>query len=311
MRSWSQCSFRFCNEKNLGLEMAIILTSWKKINAGEIQSFDYRGQLETPWSDVCCKHVITACTRRIVDRKYCCYVTFFPTSLSIPMGSRNALLLDHIVIERLRNCLTCNQNTTDSNSGSLMFFFKSLARTARFDSTTIQGVCLNDIPTAEETLGIKIFLYDVDIVDRSFVSGLARWSREKHPYSVRLLCYNSHIHYVTSVPALFNAFRWWTCECYFCLSILNFIQQLVLGQRRKFFPTVRKGWMKHLDDRLDFFDIPYPNTQKLSAKAVTFQFKACTGRTRNRRHKDDKINWKTHSNGSINPKQHKSMSGCA
>ena len=147
---------------------------------------------------------------------------------NIPMGCRSALLPDHLLKEQFINCLTCGQNTCDN-----LIFFKSLAseeRTRYFfhlymkekgkvESSTFQGVCLNDKQTAEDTLGINNILYDVDTVDGYFVGELVRWSLQKHSSTVRLLRYNSHIYYVANIQALFNAFRCSTCECYFCQPI--------------------------------------------------------------------------------------------
>ena len=78
---------------------------------------------------------------------------------------------------------------------------------------------MNDIQTTEEILGINNFLYDVDIEDGSFVGELVRWSLQKHPKTVSLLRYNSHIYYVANIRALLNAFPCPTCECYFCQPI--------------------------------------------------------------------------------------------
>ena len=73
---------------------------------------------------------------------------------------------------------------------------------------------MDDIPTVEEITGINIFLFDVDTVEGSLVGELARRSVQKHPKTVRLLRYNSHICYVANINALFNAFRCPTYDCY-------------------------------------------------------------------------------------------------
>ena len=78
---------------------------------------------------------------------------------------------------------------------------------------------MNYIQLAEEIPGINIILYDVGIVDGSIVGELVRWKLQKHPKTVRLLRYNSHIYYVANIQALFNAFPCPTCECYFCQPI--------------------------------------------------------------------------------------------
>ena len=60
-----------------------------------------------------------------------------------------------------------------------------------------QGVHMNDIPTVEDLLTLKILLYDIDIVDKNIVGELARRSVQKYENAVRLLRYNNHICYVS------------------------------------------------------------------------------------------------------------------
>ena len=61
----------------------------------------------------------------------------------------------------------------------------------------------------------SFFLYDVDIVEGSFVGELARRSVQKQPNTVRLLRYNSHTCYVANIHVLFNALSCPTCDCHF------------------------------------------------------------------------------------------------
>ena len=57
----------------------------------------------------------------------------------------------------------------------------------KVESATFQGVCLNDVQTAEEILGINNILNDLDTVDGYFVGELVTWSLQKHSSTVRLL----------------------------------------------------------------------------------------------------------------------------
>ena len=41
---------------------------------------------------------------------------------------------------------------------------------------TLQGVCLDDIPSEEDIVGINIFKYDIDLIDGAMVGELARQS---------------------------------------------------------------------------------------------------------------------------------------
>ena len=143
-------------------------------------------------------------------------VTVFAVSLKIiPMGCINVVIPDLFVKEQFIHCLTCNQSTTEFNSDTFRFS-KYLAihlhgderlekRTCNFfllfmkekrkakSATFFQGECINDIQTAEDTLGINFVLYDVDIVDGSFMGDLFRWSQQKQPNPLRLLRYNSRV----------------------------------------------------------------------------------------------------------------------
>ena len=64
---------------------------------------------------------------------------------------------------------------------------------------------MKDISTVEDNVQPDIFLFDIDILDRSTVDELARRSLEKQTYTVRLLRYNSHICYVFSINTLLEA----------------------------------------------------------------------------------------------------------
>ena len=48
-----------------------------------------------------------------------------------------------------------------------------------------QGLCMNDIQTAEKNFGEKIDLCDLHIMDEFFVSEFVRWSMQNHPNTVR------------------------------------------------------------------------------------------------------------------------------
>ena len=78
-----------------------------------------------------------------------------------------------------------------------------------------QGVCMDDIPSVEDIVGISIFLYDVDLFDGAMVGELARRSIKKYEKSVQLIRYNSHICYVDNIHVFFKAFCCPTCDTYF------------------------------------------------------------------------------------------------
>ena len=150
-----------------------------------------------------------------------------------------------------------------------------LQRKDGIEPAAFQGVCMDDIPTVEEITGINIFLYDVDIVEGSLVGELARRSVQKHPDTVRLLRYNSHICYVANIHALFNAFRCPTCDCYFNRSG-NLERLLTTCQERvkQVFPKNVYQMKETLFDKLDSFNIPYTDEQKLFKNVAIFDFES-------------------------------------
>ena len=67
---------------------------------------------------------------------------------------------------------------------------------------TLQGVCMDNIPSVEDIVGINIFIYDIDLIDGAMVGELTRRSIKKYEKSVQLIRYNSHICYVDNIHAL-------------------------------------------------------------------------------------------------------------
>ena len=83
------------------------------------------------------------------------------------------------------------------------------------DPSKFQGVCMDDIPSVEDTVGINIFIYDIDLNDGAMVGELARRSIKKYEKNDQLIRDNSHICYVDNINALFKAFRCPICDTYF------------------------------------------------------------------------------------------------
>ena len=143
------------------------------------------------------------------------------------------------------------------------------------EPASFQGVCMDDIPTVEEMTGINVFLYDVDIVEGSLVGELARRCVQKQPNTVRLLRYNSHICYVANIHALFNAFRCPSCDCYFNRPG-NLERHLTTCQERikQVYPKTVYHLEETLFDKLDSFNIPYPDQQQLFKNVAIFDFES-------------------------------------
>ena len=142
-----------------------------------------------------------------------------------------SLLENHAV-----NCLTYEQNTKKRYKENLCLF-RALAfhlhgngrlkeKTSKLfnlflinstnpDPSKFRGVCMDDIPSVEDEVGIKILLYDIDLFDGAMVGELARRSIKKCEKNLPLIRYNIHVCYVDNIHALFKAFRCPTCNTYF------------------------------------------------------------------------------------------------
>ena len=99
------------------------------------------------------------------------------------------------------------------------------------DPSKIQGVCMDDIPSVEDIVGINIFIYDIDLIDGAMVGELARRSIKKFEKNVQLIRCKSQVCYVDNINALFKAFRCPTCDAYF-QKIGNLERQLVRCSER-------------------------------------------------------------------------------
>ena len=82
---------------------------------------------------------------------------------------------------------------------------------------------MNDkIPKDKDLLQLKIFQYDIGLIDGELIGEPARRSIHKYDKSVKLLHYNNHNCYVNNMNAFFKAFRCSTCDT------LRSFQRLVL-----------------------------------------------------------------------------------
>ena len=153
----------------------------------------------------------------------------------IPMGCKDAVPPESLENHTVK-CLTFEKNTRKPYNDNLCLF-RVLAlhlhgnerleeetsklfnlfvvNSTNLDPSKFQGVCMDDIPSVEDIVGINIFIYDMDLIDGAMVGELARRSIKKYEKSVQLIRYNSHICYVDNIHALFKAFRCPTCDTYF------------------------------------------------------------------------------------------------
>ena len=143
------------------------------------------------------------------------------------MGCKVAVLPQNLLKNRTVNCLTYEQNTKKPYKDNLCLFealvlhllgieiLKEetskllnlfLVNSTNPDPSKFQEVCMGDIPSVEDTLGINIFIYDINLTDGAMVGGLARRSIEMYEKNVQLIRYNSHNSYVDKIQALFKIF---------------------------------------------------------------------------------------------------------
>ena len=141
------------------------------------------------------------------------------------------------------------------------------------DVSKIRGVLFIDIPQVEVLLQLNIFLYDIDFVDEELIGELCRRSIQKYGKIVKLLLYNNHICYVNNINALFRAFRCTTRETFFSRTG-NLERHLVTCSDRvkHIYPKNVYKLRKTLFEKLDAFNIPYRNDQKLFMNLAIFDF---------------------------------------
>ena len=210
------------------------------------------------------------------------------------MGCKDAVLPEPLLKNHTVNCLTYEQNTKKPYKDNL-FLFRALAlhlhgnerleeETSKLfnlflinstnpDPSKFQGVCMDDIPSVEDIVGINIFIYDIDLIDGAMVGELARGSSKKYEKSVQLIR-NSHICYVDNIHALFKAFRCATCDTYF-QKTGNLERHLVRCSEhvKHIYPKDVYQLRETLFDKLDSFYIQYTD-QKLFTNLAVFDFES-------------------------------------
>ena len=245
--------------------------------------------------------VIESCTKERSNTKWRFFkltnLTIFAALLKdIPMGCKDAVLPESLLRNPSIYCLTFERNTRQPYKDNLCLF-RALAlhlhgnerleeETSKLfnlflvnstnpDPSKFQGVCMDDIPAVEDIVGINIFIYDIDLIDGEMVGELARRSIKKCEKNVQLVRYNSHICYVDNINALFKAFRCPTCDKYF-QKTGNLERHLVSCSERvkHIYPKNVYQLRETLFDKLDSFNIPYTDEQKLFTNLAVFDFES-------------------------------------
>ena len=245
--------------------------------------------------------VVESCTKERSNTKCRFFkltnLTIFAALLrDIPMGCKDAVLPESLLKNHTVNCLTFEKNTRKPFDHNLCLF-RTLAlhlhgnerlgeETSKLfnlflvnsrnpDPSKFQGVCMDDIPSVEDIVGINIFIYDIDLIDGAMVGELARRSIKKYEKSVQLIRYNGHICYVDNIHALFKAFRCPTCDTYFQKT--GNLERHLVGCSERVKHIYPKNVYQHretLFNKLDPFGIQYTDYQKLFTNLVVFDFES-------------------------------------
>ena len=112
-------------------------------------------------------------------------------------------------------------------------------------------------------------------MDGELIGELARRSIQKYENSVKLLRYNNHICYVNNINSLFKAFSCTTCDTFFSKTG-NLERHLVTCSERvkHIYPKNVYELRETLFEKLDAFNIPYRNEQKLFKNLAIFDFES-------------------------------------
>ena len=245
--------------------------------------------------------VIESCTKERSNTKWRFFklknLTIFAALLrNIPMGCKDAVLPESFLKNHTVNCLPFEKNTRKPYNDNLCLF-RALAlhlhgnerleeKTTKLfnlfldnstnpDPSKFQVVCMDDIPSVEDIVGINIFIYDIDLIDGAMVGDLERRSIKKYEKNVQLIRYNIHICYVDNNNALFKAFRRPTCDTCF-QKTGNLERHLVRCSERvkQIYPENVYQLRETLFDKLDSFGIQYTDDQKLFTNLAVFDFES-------------------------------------
>ena len=245
--------------------------------------------------------IVELCTRERANTKWKFYkltnLTVFAALLKdVPMGCKDTVLPEPLLRNCNVNCLTFEKNTRQPYSDNLCLFravalhlFGNerleeetskifnlfLNNCGEADPSKFQGVHMTDIPKVEEMLQLNIFLYDIDFVDGELIGELARRSFQKFEKSVKLLRYNNHICYVSDMNSFFKSFRCSTCDTIFSKTG-NLERHLITCSERvkHIYPKNVYQLRETLFEKLDSFNIPYREDQKLFKNLAVFDFES-------------------------------------
>ena len=160
-------------------------------------------------------------------------VTFFAASLKeLPMGCKDAVLPEPFLKNSNVSFLTFDRNTRQPYNDNLCLFTALalhlhaiegleeetskmfnlfLEKFGGTEPANFRGARKEDIAAVEKNVPVDIFLLDIDILNGSMISELARKSPGKHFNTVQLLSYNSGFCFVFNTNALFKHYHCPSC----------------------------------------------------------------------------------------------------
>ena len=245
--------------------------------------------------------IIDHCTQERANTKWKFYrltkVAVFAALLEdISMGCKDTVLPEPLFKNHIVNCLTFERNASQPYNDNLCFFravaqhlFDNerleedtsktfnlfLNNSEQGDVSKHQVVHSNDIPKIEALLQLNTFLYDIDFVDGELIGELRLRSNQKYENSIKLLRCNNQIYYLNNINALCKAFRCTTCDIFFSKT-MNLERHLITCSDRvkHIYPKIVYKLREALFEKLDAFNIPYRNEQKLFKNLAIFDFES-------------------------------------
>ena len=213
-------------------------------------------------------------------------LTIFAALLrDIPMSCKDAVLPESPLKNHAVKCLTFEQNTRKPYNDNVCLF-RAVAlhlfdndrleeetskvfnlfvnNSTNPDPSKFYRVCMDDISSVQDIIGINFFIYIIDLIGSAMVGELARRSIKKYEKNVQLIRYNSHVCYVDDIHSLFKPFRCPTCDTFF-QKTGNLDRHLVRCSERvnRIYPKKVYQLREKLFDEFDSFKIQHTDDQKL------------------------------------------------
>ena len=122
-------------------------------------------------------------------------------------------------------------------------------------------------------LQLNVFLYELDFVDGELIGEIARRRVQKFKKSVKFLRCNNHVCFVSDMNSFFKSFRCSTCDAIFSKTE-SLERHLVTcsEQVKHIYPKNVHQLRENLFEKLDSFNIPYREDQKLFKILAVFDF---------------------------------------